>query len=724
MAPYRGRGRGRGGSRGGTVSRGGGKLARSGIRTRAGYKRFDSQRVKDVASESGDEVPEAEGPGADEDEEDLSDEEEVETLPKVKAYSALLQLFQQPVVLEKRHKRLKIESETAPELELENGIDDDDDGKIDGREDEASDDEATGGLNGSLNPDLDDVKGEEDETDPFGVHFANADNDELSKRLESIQMKDWRTEKDNAAGIGALTVSVPKSVQGNVIRKAVIKNTADLTLKKRLGETSARHIPTFDELQQAVAPYIFNYSDVLLGNRTPQNADSLRSVACLHALNHVLKGRDRVLKNTARLAQAEHPDSLDLRDQGFTRPKVLILTETRQIASKYADTIVELFSPEQQENKQRFKDSFTAPFDDRETMPEDYSELFGGNNDNSFLTALKFTRKTLKFYSAFYSSDIILASPLGLRRIIEHEDAKKRDYDFLSSIEVAIVDQADAMQMQNWENVEIVFKHLDLEVKDSHGADFSRIRNWYLDGHAKYLRQTIIFSAYITPEMNNLFNSSMLNIAGKAKFTPLYPGAITETGGLGIKQTFSRFNAVSPAADPDARFKYFTTAILPTLLRLPKPADGAHGILVFVPSYYDFLRVRNFFATSTLTANVSFGAIHDYSEVRDQRRARSHFLSGRHTILLYTQRAHHFFRLRIRGVKRVVMYGLPEPEVFYRELVAGFLGTSLGEGRQAPEECGVRCLFSKWDGLRLARVVGGSRVKGMLGGVGDTFDFV
>ena len=67
MAPNRGRGGPRGGFRGGRgnargqggAAQGSGKLARSGIRTKAGYRKFDSQRVKDVDSQSEDEMPDA-----------------------------------------------------------------------------------------------------------------------------------------------------------------------------------------------------------------------------------------------------------------------------------------------------------------------------------------------------------------------------------------------------------------------------------------------------------------------------------------------------------------------------------------------------------------------------------------------------------------------------------------------------------------------------------------
>ncbi|KAK5007531.1 hypothetical protein LTR28_005170, partial [Elasticomyces elasticus] len=188
--------------------------------------------------------------------------------------------------------------------------------------------------------------------------------------------------------------------------------------------------------------------------------------------------------------------------------------------------------------------------------------------------------------------------------------------------------------------------------------------------------------------------------------------------------TFSRFDASSPAAEPDARFKYFNTAILPTIVRTPKPAEGGQGMLIFVPSYYDFVRLRNHFANSTATQNLSFGSISEYTSRSDVRRARSHFFTGRHAVLLYSGRAHHFNRFRIRGVRKTFLYGLPDNPKFYEELVE-MMGMSIQEGKVGSEEASVRSLFSKFDGLKLERIVGSERVSAMMkGGVGDTFDFV
>jgi U3 small nucleolar RNA-associated protein 25 len=533
----------------------------------------------------------------DESEEGSEDEEEEEVAPAGKAYGALLASLKRPEDDEGRsRKRRKLDvKETvadAPadvdgsgdESNAEPGLEVDGESGEDDSEDEAQDDASSETLQDEE---------EEDASDYFEVHFANPEDNELATRLKDVTNGDWRTDKQSAYQKGTLTVTMPKSAPETTSKKPTLKSTADVPLKQKLVETAQKYIGTFDDVQRTVVPHMLSYTDLLVTNRTPANAESLRNVACMHALNHVLKGRDKIMKNTTRIAHTEGGDVLELRDQGFTRPKVLILLETRELCTRYADCIVELFAPEQQENKQRFKDSFTAPIDESDTMPEDYRELFAGNNDNNFLTAVKFTRKTLKFFSAFYSSDIIMASPLGLRRIIEHEDRRKRDHDFLSSIEMVIVDQADAMQMQNWENVELVFKYLNLQPKDLHGCDVNRVRNWYLDGNAKHFRQTMLFSSYLTPEMNRLFNSDLVNIAGKAKLTLSHEGAITSVTGLGIKQTFSRFNALTPAADPDARFKYFTTtcasAPTQTCRRLAWNHD-LHSFILRLPARAQLLR--------------------------------------------------------------------------------------------------------------------------------------
>jgi hypothetical protein len=53
---------------------------------------------------------------------------------------------------------------------------------------------------------------------------------------------------------------------------------------------------------------------------------------------------------------------------------------------------------------------------------EEYDELFGGNVDDFFRIGMSISKKTLKLYTDFYSSDLIIASPVGLKSIIGSEE--------------------------------------------------------------------------------------------------------------------------------------------------------------------------------------------------------------------------------------------------------------------------------------------------------------
>ncbi|KAI9673283.1 MAG: rRNA-binding ribosome biosynthesis protein utp25 [Trizodia sp. TS-e1964] len=554
--------------------------------------------------------------------------------------------------------------------------------------------------------------------DPFEQHFANPNPDILSERLEAMSKNSYRLQKVKCPIRGNVIMSSPnikEDLAPPLSRKYA--GPKQLKLKPKLMESALAIQGSFDCLSRGLAPIIFNYQDLLYCDRTPDNAQSLRFLYCLHALNHVFKTRDRVIKNTAKLSKTEEmADDVECRDQGFTRPKVLILLPTRESCVKVADTIVSLCNPEQQENRKRFMDSFheeeITPSSDK---PPDFNELFDGNSDDMFRIGLKFTRKTIKYFSQFYTSDIILASPLGLQLAIGTDDTKPIDADFLSSIELLIVDQCDALHQQNWEHIESIFTHLNQQPKAAHGCDFSRVRTWSLDGHAKHLRQTLLFTAFPFPELNALASTTS-NVSGRVKCTPDYAGVLTSTSSTRTPQLFTRYVSPSQASDPDARFAFFTAATLPSLLR---HSSALRGILIFVSSSLDFPRVRNYFASAAPTKHVSFGVIDEYAAPRAVARARSHFASGRHAVLLYTERAHHFRRLRIRGVRTVVWYALPQNPLFYREL-----GACVGLGVEEGTVGGVRALFSRYDKLRLERVVGGERARGMVEGEMDTFKFL
>ncbi|KAL1935710.1 hypothetical protein VTP01DRAFT_4850 [Rhizomucor pusillus] len=600
------------------------------------------------------------------------------------------------------------EDESAEELEEEEEEEDQEEEDEDENKDEDEADAA----------EIDSSDEEVASKDQYRIHFANEQPKDFDEKISKVEQKQWATKPFEDS---VLTEGVAYSVNstGKVSLSKKIDSLESVNVKSRIiphWKKANKHClegvtdKPFTPLQEKLFAQFNDYKDVLYCNRTIENAEEIRNAYLLHALNHILKTRDTVLKNNQKItkAQNENRDPGDIRDQGFTRPKVLIVLPFRNTVVDLVQTLIKLSGSEQQENKKRFFEEYSLLQQDKmdESKPADYLATFHGNIDDHFKLSIKFTRKTMKFYSGFYDSDMLIASPLALRTMIGVEGDKERDWDLLSSLEVVIFDQTNHFLMQNWDHVEHIFQYMNLIPRENHGCDISRLKSWYLDRKSGYLRQILMFSDFLTPEINSVFNKYFKNVAGKLKIKQSYEDGTIVDVLPQIQQTFTRIDAPSLSAMDDARFKYFIEKTLPTLR---KSTTMQNHTLIFIPSYFDYVRIRNYMEDN----NYSYGSCCEYTAMPDVSRSRTKFFQGRISFLLFTERFHFFRRYNIRGTFHVVFYGLPDHPQFYSEVV-NFLGLKFNEATAAEEATfSVRALFSRYDHLRLERIVGSERAQKM-----------
>ncbi|PKA55224.1 hypothetical protein AXF42_Ash003861 [Apostasia shenzhenica] len=473
------------------------------------------------------------------------------------------------------------------------------------------------------------------------------------------------------------------------------------------------------------------YRDIMHCNKKPfylkdQDEDSsIMDAYIMHALNHMYKTRDLVIKNDAKLKNHGNNQTEEILfggsylDQGFTRPKVLILLPLASIAFRVIKRLVQLTPLSHKGNvahMDRFSEEFgseNAEEDDenidgssksrKTAKPADFQILFGGNNNDHFMIGIKFTKRSIKLYSSFYSSDIIIASPLGLiTKIGEAEIDKEKDVDYLSSIELLIIDHADVITMQNWSHLNTVVELLNRMPSKQHETDVMRIKKWYLEGRARFYRQTILLGYSFTPDMNALFNHLCLNYEGKVKLLSKYKGVLHQVL-LQVRQVYEQFEPSSIVDADNIRLEHFCKKIFP---KIKDALEG--GTMLFISSYFEFVRIRNFLKSE----NASFCLLGEYTKQSDISRARLWFFEGKRKIMLYTERAHFYHRYKIRGIKNLIIYSLPERKEFYPEIV------NMLEGSLS---CSV--LFSRFDHYRLERIVGSTAAKRMISSDKSIFVF-
>jgi U3 small nucleolar RNA-associated protein 25 len=104
----------------------------------------------------------------------------------------------------------------------------------------------------------------------------------------------------------------------------------------------------------------------------------------------------------------------------------------------------------------------------------------------------------------------------------------------------------------------------------------------------------------------------------------------------------------------ETRFTFFRDSVLPRLQQSTQSRT-----MVFVPSYFDYVRVRNLYRKKCKDFELTFCVLSEYSSNREVTQSRSGFFHGEVNFMLMTERFHFFRRYRIRGVHNIVFYGLP-----------------------------------------------------------------
>jgi len=543
----------------------------------------------------------------------------------------------------------------------------------------------------------------------------------------------------------------------------------------------------FSKIEGIFLPYLISYGDMLLERRSDEYDSKVLSGIVAHVGAHVMKARTRQQRHDSRMKKkkaraiaksklravkratavakanndydgdgvdANDGDSVSsvpsdsdedgggtaasdspnaLQDQGFTRPRILILCPFRGSCFTIIEALINFFGENTSISKlDQFAEEYGYDGSDDEgdacgkkrrrtaNQPTDWKALFKQNVDDDFKMGIQVNPGKgkgngadkgvqLRLFSDFYMSDVIIASPMGLRLLAEGKRVK--NFDFLSSLEVLMLYQADVMSMQNWEHVDFVMRHCNQQPVEDHGTDFSRVRPYFLNGDSASHRQLLLTTHFNSPEIQALFRRHSQSRAGSFRLRSAQYEGMLDSVTSRVQQVFQRIPCDSFAEEHATRFSYFTKSILSQVIRLEQTRT-----LIVAPSYLDYVKVRN--ELIRLDSHAAF--ICEYSRDSEISRGRSRFFHGHEDLLLYSGRAHFFRRLRIRGALHIIFYSLPQYEHFYPELV-NLLGDEDELGKSTSISCTV--LFTKYESMALERIVGTKRAQHMHASKKNTFMF-
>ena len=192
-----------------------------------------------------------------------------------------------------------------------------------------------------------------DKTQKFLLDDEDQDeNSEKQLKLQEFQEK-------------LVNISVAEPIKDHFLTNQLSDN---LAVANASNMKESKLVQPLNGFQSELLSLLTTYKDVYYGQETLENLEEVRLVYCTHALNHMLKTRNKILKNNAKLSKNPGKSAIDVRDQGLCRPKIVIVVPFKESARKVVEIMGKLMFGEVKRgnvsNKKRFDEEFgTEPKD-------------------------------------------------------------------------------------------------------------------------------------------------------------------------------------------------------------------------------------------------------------------------------------------------------------------------------------------------------------------------
>ncbi|XP_026682408.1 digestive organ expansion factor homolog [Diaphorina citri] len=523
-----------------------------------------------------------------------------------------------------------------------------DEGSGDEQSEEENLEESEDGMEDDDEDDEEQNENEDNAEDPFVSHLKYDLSLEL---LNSISNKIYEKQQAQWPTLGQMVIQIPKVEQAEKESSKTLLSQNETYacphgmptireldyekcfIKSQLHNNVSRalvkhcHVETFTPLQTELFSVINSYQDLFYPERTFNNAEEIRFLYCLHAVNHSLKTRLKVIHHNARLTDRfDIPD--EFRDQGLVRPKVLIVAPFKDSALRIVRMITSILLSDECKanviNKKRFYDEFSGEdgtLPRKNPHPTDFEKTFVGKNEETDITLVlenKYQANSMDGKKSKY--------------VFEHPECWK-DETRMNALFAPFRDR----------EVNPIFYDVKMKFwKDLIQEACSNVGYFTIQElNTAFTRNRRI--PYCTA---NIVKDLIINYINLPSHSPT--------------QVFHRVYCTSPLDAVEERFNTFVTKILPQY----KPEIMNHT-LIYVPSYFDFIRLRNYMKRE----DMSFVQICEYSKDNQIARARDLFFHAEKHFLLYSERFHFFRRIRVRGIRHIVFYEPPQFPHFYSELI-------------------------------------------------------